>query len=142
MNSTIYHNPKCSTSRFVLEIMQLAGETPEIVLYQQVGWTEDLLRTILTDAKLSARDILRTRNTPAKELGLMDPATPDSEILRAMVADPMLVERPIVRTSEGVVLCRPKEVIFSVLNDQSPRTLMTAKGESFQIPWDEILEQS
>lgn len=134
MKSIIYHNPKCSTSRFVLEIMQLAGEDPEIVLYPKVGWTEELLRELLTEAGLSARDILRTRNSAAKELGLTVPATPDSAILRAMVADPMLVERPIVCTSKGVVLCRPKELIFSVLSDQSPRILTAAKGESFSIP--------
>lgn len=138
MKSILYHNPKCSTSRFVLEIMQLAGEAPEIVLYAKVGWSEELLRKLLTDANLSARDILRGRNPSVKERGLMDPATPEEEILSAMVEDPMLVERPIVRTSLGVALCRPKEVIFSMLSDQRPRKITTAKGESYQIPHIQI----
>lgn len=134
MKSIIYHNPKCSTSRFALEILQLAGEDPEIVLYQKVGWTQELLQELLADAKLTAKDILRTRNTSAKELGLMEPTVTEDEILRAMITDPTLVERPIVRTSVGVVLCRPKELVFSVLTDQSARILTTAKGDKFQIP--------
>lgn len=134
MSSVIYHNPKCSTSRFVLEILELAGEQPKIVLYLKDGWTLDALKGLLAESGLAARDILRTRNTSAKELGLMDETVTEAKILAAMVADPVLVERPIIKTSRGVALCRPKMRVFDMLSDQSARVLTTPKGEEFQIP--------
>lgn len=134
MSSVIYHNPKCSTSRFVLEILELAGEQPKIVLYLKDGWTLDTLKGLLAESGLAARDILRTRNTSAKELGLMDETVTEAKILAAMVADPVLVERPIIKTSRGVALCRPKMRVFDMLSDQSARVLTTPKGEEFQIP--------
>lgn len=134
MSSVIYHNPKCSTSRFVLEILELAGEDPKVVPYLKDGWTQEVLKGLLEESGLAARDLLRTRNTAAKELGLLADTATEAEILVAMVADPVLVERPIIKTSRGVALCRPKTRVFDMLSDQSARVLTTQKGEEFQIP--------
>lgn len=133
--STLYHNPKCSTSRFVLEVLELAGETFETVPYMVSGWSEETLRGLLAEAELEARDILRVRNTPAVELGLTDASAKEDEIIAAMIAHPILVERPILRTPRGVSLCRPKERVFDLLSDQSPRKIVNAKGASFAIPF-------
>lgn len=134
MSCIIYHNPECSTSRFVLEILELAGEKPSVVPYLKSGWTLETLQELLDEGDLTAKDILRTRNTTAQSLGLMESTATDQDILAAMVADPVLVERPIIKTSRGVALCRPKTRVFDMISDQSPRVLTTKKGEEFHIP--------
>lgn len=134
MASVIYHNPKCSTSRFVLEVLQLAGEAPEIVLYLQEGWTKAQLKVLMEDSGLSAKDILRTRNTAAQELGLTKDSATEDDILDAMIVDPVLVERPLIRTSKGVAMCRPKTRVFDMLSNQTPRRLTMKNGEELDIP--------
>jgi arsenate reductase len=107
MSITIYHNPKCGTSRTVLEALQGAGHAPEVVEYLKVGWSETQLKDLFERMGAKPRDLLRIKGTPAEELGLTDPGATDAEILRAMTAHPILVERPIVVTPKGVFLCRP-----------------------------------
>jgi arsenate reductase len=107
MSITLYHNPKCGTSRTVLEALQVAGHTPEVVEYLKVGWTEAQLTELFRRMGVRPRDLLRAKGTPAEDLGLTDPGVGDAEILRAMVEHPILVERPIVVTLKGVFLCRP-----------------------------------
>ena len=107
MSITIYHNPKCGTSRTVLEALRSAGHAPEVVEYLKVGWTEPQLDDLFKRMGARPRDLLRAKGTPAEELGLTEPGVGDAEILRAMTQHPILVERPIVVTPRGAFLCRP-----------------------------------
>lgn len=133
MPTTIYHNPSCSTSRNALKLLRAAGEDPEVVLYLKVGWTRPLLESLFADAGITAKDAMRTRGTPAKELGLLDDDVSDDQIIDAMIQHPKMVERPIVATSKGVVLCRPYERIVEVLEDQSLRSFEKENGSFIEI---------
>lgn len=112
---TLFHNPRCSTSRKALELLRGAGHEPELVEYLQTGWTRDQLERLL--ARLDARpaDILRRKEPLAKELGVDDAGARDDEILDAMVAHPILVERPIVVRGERARLGRPAEGVLDLL---------------------------
>jgi len=112
---TIFHNPACGTSRNVLAALTEAGVRPKVVEYLKAGWSVDQLKGLLATMKLSPRDILRVRGTRAEELGLTKPAATDAAILAAMVAHPILVERPIVVTPKGAALCRPAERVQALL---------------------------
>lgn len=115
MKAMIWHNPDCGTSRKTLAILQ---DTPGIELtvieYRKQPFTRDKLEQLIADAGLSTREALRTRGSPAEELGLIEGASAD-EILDAMVLHPILVERPFVETQKGVRLCRPQEKVFEIL---------------------------
>ncbi len=111
----IFHNPACGTSRKVLAALTEAGAKPKVVEYLKAGWTVDQLKDLLKAMKLKPRDVLRVKGTPAEALGLTDPATSDEIILAAMVAHPILVERPIVKTPKGAALCRPAERLQSLI---------------------------
>ena len=115
VKATIYHNPNCGTSRNTLAAIRAAGVEPVVVEYLKVGWTRTLLESLLKAMKLTPRDILRVRGTPAEALGLTDPKASDAAILNAMVAEPILVERPIVVTDMGAALCRPMENVEALL---------------------------
>jgi arsenate reductase (glutaredoxin) len=112
---TIYHNPKCSTSKQVLEMIEAAGHKPEVVEYLKTGWTKPQLKQLFADAGLTPRQALRTKAKEAEELGLLDPKVSDAKILAAMIEHPVLVERPIVVTPKGTRLARPKESVHDVL---------------------------
>ena len=111
----IHHNPACGTSRQALEIIENAGYAPVVIEYLSTGWTRAQLLGLFAAAGLSPRDALRTRNSPAEELGLLDPAVDEQTILAAMVEHPVLVNRPIVCTPKGVRLCRPSELVRELL---------------------------
>jgi arsenate reductase len=125
---TIYHNPDCGTSRNVVARVQAAGYAPTVVEYLKAGWTRDQLKALLHKARLSARDLLREKGTPAAELGLLDPGVGEPAILEAMVAHPILVNRPLVETPLGVRLCRPSEAVLSLL-EPSAQTFTKEDGE-------------
>lgn len=112
---TIYHNPKCGTSRNTLAAIEAAGHVPEVVEYLKAGWTRQQLDAILAAMGTGPRDILRVMGSPAEELGLTDPATSDEAILAAMVEHPILVNRPIVVTPKGTRLCRPADLVQDLL---------------------------
>ena len=112
---TIFHNPACGTSRNALAALREAGHTPKVVEYLKAGWTKAQLTELLAAMKARPRDILRVRGAPAEALGLTDPAASDEAILTAMVAHPVLVERPIVVTPKGAVLARPVDRLSAVL---------------------------
>ena len=115
MKATIWHNPDCGTSRKTLAILQEAsGVELEIVEYRKVLFTRDKLQKLFNDAGLTPRGALRTRGSPAEELGLID-GVPAEAILDAMVEHPILVERPFVETAKGVRLCRPQEKVREIL---------------------------
>lgn len=115
MTVTIFHNPACGTSRNTLAFLREAGVEPVVVEYLKTGWTRDQLTDLLARMGKGPRDILRVRGTPAEALGLTEPGADDDAILDAMVAHPILVERPIVATPGGVALCRPSETVHSLL---------------------------
>jgi arsenate reductase len=107
MAVTIFHNPNCTTSRNVLAALREAGQDPQVVEYLKTGWTEPQLADLFDRMGVTPRQMLRTKERLAAELGLTDPTVGDTVILKAMVAHPVLVERPIVVSPKGVFLCRP-----------------------------------
>ena len=125
---TIFHNPACGTSRNVLAAVKEAGYEPRVIEYLKAGWTKAQLKDLLGQMGARPRDILRTRGTPAEELGLTDPAASDDDILNAMVENPILVERPIVVTPRGTALCRPSEAVFTLL-DKVPESFTKEDGD-------------
>lgn len=125
---TIYHNPKCGTSRNTVAMVRAAGYEPEVVEYLSAGWSRPLLDSLLAAIGGGPRAILRDKGTPAAELGLLDPAASDDAILEAMVAHPILVNRPIVVTPKGTALCRPSELVLPLL-DRRPESFTKEDGE-------------
>jgi len=112
---TIYHNPSCGTSRNTLALLREHGAEPTVVEYLKVGWTRPQLEELLKRLGKSAHDILRVRGTQAHELGLTDPNASDAALIAAMILDPILVERPIVVTPKGAALCRPADLVLTLL---------------------------
>jgi arsenate reductase len=108
---TIFHNPACGTSRTVLAELEAAGLKPEVIEYLKAGWSREKLRSLFDRMGVRPRNVLRTRGSPAAELGLLDANVSDDAVLDAMVAHPILVERPIVVTPMGARLCRPAETV-------------------------------
>lgn len=115
MATTIYHNPKCSTSRNVLAMLQEKGIEPEVIEYLKTPPSRTKLKELLKKMGASPRDILRRSGTPYDELGLDDPKLTDEQILDAIEQHPILIQRPIVVGPKGVVMCRPKERVYEVI---------------------------
>ena len=115
MPVTIWHNPKCSTSRKVLEMIRAKGITPTIVDYVNAPPSVAELKSVLKEMGARPRDLLRRRGTPYDELGLDDGTLTDAALLAAMHAHPILIERPVVRTRKGTRLCRPSERVEEIL---------------------------
>ncbi|MFW0791236.1 arsenate reductase (glutaredoxin) [Gordonia sp. CPCC 205333] len=113
MDATIYHNPRCSTSRKTLDHLRAAGVEPTVVKYLDEGWTRDQLVQLFADAGLTASQAARKREPLYKELNLAEAS--EDKILDAMVANPVLVERPFVVTAKGARLARPIENVDEVL---------------------------
>ena len=128
MSVTLYHNPNCETSRNTLAMIRASGEEPVVVEYLQTGWTREQLEGLLTAMGVGPRAVLRDKGTPAAELGLLEPDVGDDAILNAMLANPILVNRPIVVTPRGVALCRPSEVVFDLL-DHVPASFTKEDGQ-------------
>lgn len=124
----VFHNPACGTSRNTVAMIRAAGYEPEVVEYLKTGWTVDQLKHLLGAMDARPRDILRERGTPAAELGLLNEGVSDEAILAAMVAHPILVNRPIVVSHLGTKLCRPSEVVFDLL-DRKPESFTKEDGE-------------
>ncbi len=125
---TIFHNPGCGTSRNTLAMIRAAGYEPTVVEYLETGWTRLQLDGILEEMKAHPRDILREKGTPAAELGMLDEALDDSRLIEAMIAHPILVNRPIVVTPKGTSLCRPSEEVLALL-DKQPTSFTKEDGE-------------
>jgi arsenate reductase len=115
MQATIWHNPDCGTSRKTLAILQESeGVEVSVIEYRKQPFTRPKLEQLFQDAGLTPSEALRTCGSPAEELGLIEGASPE-RILDAMVAHPILVERPFVETAKGVRLCRPQEKVYEIL---------------------------
>jgi arsenate reductase len=129
---TVFHNPACGTSRNVLAMVEAAGYRPEVVEYLQAGWTADQLRDLFAEAGLTPRVALREKEALATVPALLDAATSDDAILEAMLAHPVLVNRPIVRTPRGAAMCRPSEKVFDLL-DRRPDRFVKEDGEVVEL---------
>jgi len=111
----IYHNPDCGTSRNTLGLIRNAGIEPHVIVYLKCPPGRALLKSLITRMGVSLRDVVRAKGTPYHELGLDDPAVTDDQLLDAMIAHPILINRPIVVTPLGVKLCRPSEIVLDLL---------------------------
>ena len=118
MNVTIYHNPKCATSRNTLAMIRNAGIEPHIIEYLKTPPSRAMLAQLIAQMGISARALLREKGTPYAELGLGDAALSDDQLLDAMIAHPVLINRPIVVSPKGVKLCRPSEEVLDLLPPQ------------------------
>lgn len=113
--TVIWHNPNCSTSRKVLAALRESGDDPEVIEYLKTPPDRETIRQWTADAGLTVRQALRQRNTPYHDLGLGDPELTDDQLLDSIVAHPILLERPFVRTPLGTRLCRPPERVFEIM---------------------------
>ncbi len=111
--ATIYHNPKCGTSRNTLALIRHFGIDPQVIEYLEAPPTRDKLRSLIAEAELTPRDVVRKKGTPYAELGL--DGADDHALIEAMVSQPILINRPIVVTETGVALCRPSDVVLDIL---------------------------
>ena len=131
MRVTIYHNPDCGTSRNVLALLREAGENPLVIEYLQNPPDRATLERLIADSRMAVRDMLRTKGTPYKELGLDDPAVSDAELIDAMLAHPILINRPIVVTPQGTRLCRPSDAAAGLLASMPDREILKEEGAPF-----------
>lgn len=115
MQITIYHNPKCGTSRNVLAAIREAGHEPQVIEYLKTPPTRETLEGLIARAGGGARRLLRAKEPLVKELGLDAAGVTDTQIIDAMVAHPILINRPIVVTPDAVKLCRPSETVAELL---------------------------
>ena len=110
----IYHNPDCGTSRNTLGLIRNAGIEPHVIEYLKCPPSRALLQALIARMGISVRDLIRVKGTPYHDLGLSDPSLTDDQLLDAMMARPILINRPIVVTPLGVKLCRPSEAVLDV----------------------------
>jgi arsenate reductase len=130
LTTTIYHNPTCGTSRNVLALIRNSGEEPKIIEYLKTPPARDELVDLIARMGIKVRDLLRRKGTPFDELKLDNLALTDDELIDAMVAHPILINRPIVVTSEGVKLCRPSEAVLDILPHPQRGPLSKEDGEA------------
>lgn len=115
MAITIYHNPDCGTSRNTLALIRNTGMEPIVIEYLKTPPSREELKTMIAKAGLTVREAIREKGTPYAELGLDNPALSDDALLDAMLARPILINRPFVVTPNGIRLCRPSEVVLDIL---------------------------
>ena len=118
MQATIYHNPKCGTSRNTLAMMRNAGVEPEIIEYLQTPPSRERLQSLIREAGLSVREAMRQKEALYAELRLGCPELSDDALLDAMLVHPILINRPFVVTEVGARLCRPSELVLDLLPPQ------------------------
>ena len=116
MHVTVYHNSRCGTSRNTLDMIRAAGFEPEIIEYLKHPPSREQLISLIDRAGLSVRQAIRDKESIYSELGLDDPAVTDAALIDAMLAHPVLINRPFVVTERGVRLCRPKERVLEILS--------------------------
>ncbi len=130
MSVTIYHNPACGTSRNVLALIRNSGDEPYIIEYLKTPPTRAGLIGLIDRMGITVRDLLRRKDTPYDELKLEDPALTDDQLLDAMIAYPILMNRPIVVTPKGVKLCRPSEAVLDILPQPQRDPFAKEHGEA------------
>jgi arsenate reductase len=117
MTVTIYHNPDCGTSRNTLAMIRQSGEDFVVIEYLKTPPSRQQLIALIRAMNIPVRALLREKGTPFASLGLGDPALSDDQFLDAMMAHPILINRPIVQSSKGVRLCRPSETVLDLLQE-------------------------
>ncbi len=117
MAVTIYHNPACGTSRNTLEMIRQSGEEPAVIEYLKTPPSRERLVELIGKMGISPRELLRKKGTPYEELGLDDAGLSDEQLIDAMMAHPILINRPIVETEKGTRLCRPSEAVLDILEN-------------------------
>ena len=129
MTVTIYHNPSCGTSRNTLALIRNAGIDPIIIEYLKTPPTRQVLKDLIQRAGLTVRDALREKGTPYAELGLNNASLTDEQLLDAMEAHPILINRPFVVTERGVCLSRPSEKVLNILPNPQKAPFGKEDGE-------------
>ncbi|GBQ94040.1 arsenate reductase (glutaredoxin) [Gluconobacter cerinus] len=129
MTITIYHNPACGTSRNVLALIRNSGEEPRIIEYLKTPPSRAELVSLIARMGVPVRSILREKGTPFHELGLNNPARSDDALIDAMIAHPILMNRPIVVTPLGGALCRPSEAVLDILPNPQRGAFVKEDGE-------------
>jgi arsenate reductase len=129
MDVTIYHNPDCGTSRNTLAMIRNAGIEPTVIEYLKTPPARDSLKTMIADAGLTVREAIREKGTPFAELGLDDDSVSDDQLLDAMLAHPILINRPFVVTPLGTRLARPSEVVLDILPETHKGAFAKEDGE-------------
>ncbi|MES3110064.1 arsenate reductase (glutaredoxin) [Sphingomonas aurantiaca] len=125
----IYHNPACGTSRNTLAMIRNAGIEPHVAEYLKTPPSRALLVDLIDRAGITPRDLLREKGTPYAELGLGDPSLTDNALLDAMIAHPVLINRPLVVSPLGVRLCRPSEAVLDLLPEAQRGAFAKEDGE-------------
>jgi arsenate reductase (glutaredoxin) len=126
---TIYHNPKCGTSRNTLALIRNSGVEPTVIEYLKTPPNKAELQGLIKAAGISPRELLRAKEAIYSELGLDDPKWTDEEIIDAMLQNPILINRPLVVTSLGTKLCRPSELVLEILPDPQQGAFTKEDGE-------------
>jgi len=126
---TIFHNPQCGTSRNTLALIRNSGEEPEVIEYLKTPPSRERLVELIRKMGVPVREVLRRKGTPYDELGLDDPLLTDDELIDAMLANPILINRPIVETPLGVKLCRPSEAVLDILPGEQRGPFKKEDGE-------------
>jgi arsenate reductase len=129
MTITIYHNPACGTSRNTLGLIRNSGEEPVVIEYLKTPPSRAELVSLIQRMGIAPRDLLRRKGTPYDALGLDDPTLLDDAVIDAMMAHPILINRPIVVTSIGVKLCRPSEIVLDILPQPQRGAFTKEDGE-------------
>ncbi len=129
MTITIYHNPACGTSRNTLAMIRQSGEEPVVIEYLKEPPSRERLVSLIKAMGIPVREVLRKKGTPYEELGLDNPDLTDEQLIDAMMAHPILINRPIVETEKGTRLCRPSEVVLEILPNAAIGTFTKEDGE-------------
>ena len=129
---TIYHNPKCGTSRNTLALIKHQGIEPSIIEYLDNPPDETTLRDLITKMGITPRQLLRVNVPPYAEHRLDNLSLTDDDLIQAMLADPLLINRPIVVSDKGVKLCRPSEVVLDLIDTPLTKTFIKEDGEKIE----------
>ncbi|MDF3798612.1 glutaredoxin-dependent arsenate reductase, partial [Enterobacter hormaechei] len=125
-----YHNPACGTSRNTLALIRNSGAEPTVILYLETPPSRDELKKLIADMGIGVRDLLRKNTEPYEQLGLAEDRFSNDELLDAMLAHPILINRPVVVTPLGTKLCRPCEVVLDILPDPQQGAFTKEDGEA------------
>lgn len=131
-NITIYHNPNCGTSRNTLALIKHQGIEPSVIQYLDNPPDETTLRDLITKMGITPRQLLRVNVPPYAEHRLDDLSLTDDDLIQAMLADPLLINRPIVVSDKGVKLCRPSEVVLDLIDTPLTKTFIKEDGEKIE----------
>lgn len=131
-NITIYHNPNCGTSRNTLALIKHQGIEPSVIHYLDNPPDETTLRDLITKMGITPRQLLRVNVPPYAEHRLDNLSLTDDELIQAMLAEPLLINRPIVVSDKGVKLCRPSEVVLDLIDTPLTKTFIKEDGEKIE----------